>query len=130
MIQKNHYTWWTPRPIEVPEPEEQTIFVEQAHQPTKMMIAKYRDAGVRLQEYRKEQYDYGIGVEVPDGAIDPTRAPNFDLADASRILETANNNISKTKKQIEAEKAFKKKMEELDKKMSQDSNEKTDNSVN
>ena len=46
-------------------------------------ITAFIDAGRRLDEYRREMYDFGDGEEVPDDFIDPTRSGSFDLADAS-----------------------------------------------
>lgn len=41
-------------------------------------------AGQRLVDYRKSQFDFPEG-EIDESFEDPTRSPNFDLADASQI---------------------------------------------
>lgn len=53
---------------------------------TAQMIDEIMAAGDRLVAYRQAVYDYDAGAEVPDDAVDPTRRPDFDLADASEAL--------------------------------------------
>lgn len=55
-------------------------------------------AGQRLITAR-EQYDFGPDDEVPDDFIDYSREPNFDLSDASLIL----NSIKPVEKEEVAE---------------------------
>nr|QJB21667.1 MAG: hypothetical protein [Microvirus sp.] len=70
------------RPKKTPEINSGEIRVEKAgYIPAEKQIAQLMQAGVRLGQYRKEMYD----TETDDGEIDPTRGPDFDLADASTI---------------------------------------------
>lgn len=43
------------------------------------------NAGHRLSEFRKEQFDFGTDEELDEDFDDPTRSKNFDRADASII---------------------------------------------
>lgn len=52
-------------------------------------------AGERLEAYRQNQFDFKDGEPEPD--LDPTRGPNFDLADASRLLEETERKIAQAK---------------------------------
>lgn len=63
-------------------------------------INELLNAGKRLDEYRKEQYDFQIGEK--ETPIDPTRNANFDLADASRIAEETNQRLREQEQRIEA----------------------------
>lgn len=60
--------------------------------PAEIQIMEMIQAGERLGEYRKEKYDYG-SIEEDDGAIDPTRRLDYDLADASRDLANSERNL-------------------------------------
>ncbi|QXP44126.1 MAG: hypothetical protein [Arizlama microvirus] len=42
-------------------------------------------AGQRLEQSRKEQYDFPDYKSIDDDFTDPTRARNFDLAEASQL---------------------------------------------
>ena len=62
--------------------------------PAKQKIESFMQAGINLQTVRN-QFDYPDGV--PDGVdpvVDPTRSGNFDLADASRLAESALNRLT------------------------------------
>lgn len=61
--------------------------------PPERQIVDMINAGVRLGEFRKEAYDFGSGEEVPDDYIDPTRSPNFDMADAQAINLAVNKRL-------------------------------------
>lgn len=60
------------------------LLVEQEYVSTEKQIRSMINAGERLRIYRKESCDLQDG-EI-DFTLDPTREPNFDLADASQIL--------------------------------------------
>lgn len=51
------------------------------------------NAGQRLLDYRREQYDFGTDEEIDDNFLDPTRNPNFDLSDASLLAEQTSNRL-------------------------------------
>lgn len=42
-------------------------------------------AGQRLVTARKEMYDFAPDQDIDESLSDPTRSPNFDMADASQI---------------------------------------------
>lgn len=52
--------------------------------PAKKRIEDFLQAGMRLQAYRAEQFDFPDGTEDPNFS-DPTRDPGFDLSDASDL---------------------------------------------
>jgi len=71
--------------IEVPaEKNSGELLVEQEFVSTERQILSMLRAGERLRVYRKESCDLQDGEE--DFILDPTREPNFDLADASQIM--------------------------------------------
>jgi len=53
--------------------------------PADVQIEMFIQAGRRLDQARKEQFDFGPEEEVPEDFIDPTRNGSFDLADASQL---------------------------------------------
>lgn len=73
------------RPPVVEEMNDGVSEVETAgYIPANKQIELLISSGERLAQYRKEMYDYQ-SEEEDDGALDPTRGPNFDLADASLL---------------------------------------------
>jgi len=54
-------------------------------------------AGQRLVEYRKHQFDF-IGNEIDEDFEDPTRNPNFDMADASQLQLALQESLRQAKK--------------------------------
>jgi len=77
--------------------------------PPQVQINRMIQAGERLKIARREHYDFGNDEEVPDDFIDPTRAPDFDLADASAFQEAW-----ELKKQELSEKAEQEKIPEVE----------------
>lgn len=76
--------------------------------PTKIQVENMLIAGQRLNEYRREQYDYSEGDSVPDDVRpDPTRNPEFDLADATRLGREAKARLDKAAIEAEAAKVAK-----------------------
>lgn len=66
----------------VPEKNSGVLIVETAgYIPAKVQVEQMIMAGRKLAEYRKEMYDFGPD-EPDDGYVDPTRSPNYDMADA------------------------------------------------
>lgn len=53
--------------------------------PADVQIEQMIMAGQRLGDFRRENYDYDLEEEPIMEDMDPTRSPNFDLADASQI---------------------------------------------
>lgn len=64
--------------------------------PPKVQIENMILAGKRLEQARKEAYDFGPDDEVDYGFHDPTRDTGFDLADASRLAATVSENMKST----------------------------------
>lgn len=79
--------------LDVPEEKNSgELLVEQDYVSTERQILSMIRAGERLKIYRKETCDLQDGEE--DFLLDPTREPNFDLADGTNIL----NNIRPVEK--------------------------------
>lgn len=75
------------RPEKVFEIEDDTLIVERAgYVPAKQQIESMMYAGLRLRDFRKDEFD----GETDDEALenyDPTRDGDFDLADGSVLLQ-------------------------------------------
>lgn len=77
------------RPKKKPEINSGEIIVEKAgYIPAKQQIMNLINAGKRLLDYRREQYDFSDPKEVDNEFEDPTRKGSFDLADASQITRS------------------------------------------
>lgn len=88
------------RPVKTPEKNSGQIIVERAgYVSAKKRIEDMIDAGQRLVDYRKSEFDFPDGKDT--GFNDPTRNSNFDLVDAHHLLD-----------QIESKKKQEKKPEE------------------
>lgn len=109
--------WWNHPPEDIdPNYDPGETLVEQAHIDTRKQILSFRQAGIRLAEYRKEQYDFEREPDIETVRMDPTREPDFDLADASELLEQldtrfdsvkdAQSNAAKAEQEALAEKKF------------------------
>lgn len=86
--------------------------------PIQVQVRNMLVAGERLNEYRKEQFDFGPGEEVPsDVSPDITRSPYFDLADATQIGRAAEERLADQAKEIEKEKRKKLEIPEEPKKI-------------
>ena len=71
------------RKYEVLDPHSET---EQAgYIPPQIQIENMILAGERLNQSRKEMFDFASEEEIDEDAFDPTRRGNFDLADASQM---------------------------------------------
>lgn len=62
------------------------------------------NAGVRLREFRTEQFSHKETDDVSDVQLDPTLRNGFDLADATAMQQEIKYKAEETKKAIEAEK--------------------------
>ena len=91
------------RQYEVLDPHSET---EQAgYIPPQIQIENMILAGERLNQTRKDMYDFSSADEIDEDAYDPTRRANFDLADASQMaMETE---MSLRDQALEADKARK-----------------------
>lgn len=70
--------------------------------PAKRQITDMINAGARLDAYRKGMYDYEHPSDDDGYTIDPTRGPNFDLADAYRLGKEAGARLDKATKEAVA----------------------------
>lgn len=74
--------------------------------PADVQIEMFIQAGRRLDQSRKEQFDFGPEEEVPPDFIDPTRSGSFDLADATQLgRSTAAALESQARKKRESDEA-------------------------
>lgn len=92
MLKSNtHYT----RVRSKPEINDGITRVEKSgYIPAKTRIEQFIRAGVRLNDYKKEMFDTDIGYQDWESVnIDPTRSGNYDMVDAQRDLESANQRI-------------------------------------
>lgn len=69
--------------------------------PAKVQIENLLMAGVRLNDFRNNQYDMTDDIPNED-YFDPTRSPNFDFADATQLERQADEGISNSKKSAKA----------------------------
>lgn len=87
------------RPFEKGEINSGELIVEVAgYVPAQKQITNLLNAGRRLDEFRKGQFEFDFDEEVPEGYRDFTRDPNFDVVDASEL----SNALSKKRKELEA----------------------------
>lgn len=53
--------------------------------PPQIQIERMMMSGAALNNYRREQYDFGSEEEIDDTVSIPVRDPNFDLADGTQL---------------------------------------------
>lgn len=90
----------------VPKPEEnlgESLVESAGYISAQQQIENMMLAGETLNKYRLENYDFTAQMEDDDSYIDPTRSPNFDMADASALDRQLAEGRNLTKKQLEAE---------------------------
>jgi len=77
---------------------------------TKQQVAEYMAAGLQLQNYRNEMYDFESEDKVDEDYEDRTRTPGYDPADATQDLR----NVEKRLKQQAAVQKEKQNRESLE----------------
>nr|UXQ87926.1 MAG: hypothetical protein [Microvirus sp.] len=82
---------------------------------TKQQVAEYMAAGLQLQTYRSEMYDFEDEKSVDENYTDPTRSPGYDPADASTDLRNAEKRLRDSAAAKKSEEANKKMEEGLNK---------------
>lgn len=82
--------------------------------PAQKQIENMIAAGRRLQDYRREQFDFNPGEEIDEDFYDPTRNKNFDMADGFQMQENIINSMRAKASQT----AQKQRTDVLDKKTS------------
>lgn len=76
------YTKWK-RPERIKEKNTGKYLVEiGGYEPPKIKIENMINAGIRLKNTRKEQFDFASNDNVDESFIDPTRHKDYDIADA------------------------------------------------
>ena len=60
---------------------------------TKQQVAEYMAAGLQLQNYRNEMYDFESEDKVDEDFEDRTRTPGYDPADATQDLREAEKRL-------------------------------------
>jgi len=60
---------------------------------TKQQVAEYMAAGLQLQNYRNEMYDFESEDKVDEDYEDRTRTPGYDPADATQDLRNAEKRL-------------------------------------
>lgn len=73
--------------------------------PAKEKIESLIMAGVRLDQYRKEAYDWAPGEDIDDKFFDPTRHPSFEMEDGHILREKSKSKLDaiSRRQQIEAD---------------------------
>lgn len=100
----------------LPETNSGETIVERAgYIPPKIQIENMIIAGHRLQQFRKEQYDFQPGQDIDEDFDDPTRDKNFDLADASQLGMAAQQALTEAALSAERE-AIEKSLKEVEEK--------------
>lgn len=91
------------RKRQAPESNSGKSNVERAgYIPTKKRIENLMLAGQRLVESRREEYDFPDG-KIDENFSDPTRSPNFDLADATALSRAVDSRLSEQKRKAVSE---------------------------
>lgn len=73
--------------------DKERITEQAGYIPPQVQIMQFIQAGKRLNDFRKDQYDFDGSVDPDMSLEDPTREPNFDLADAAQLQQIANANL-------------------------------------
>jgi len=60
---------------------------------TKQQVAEYMAAGLQLQNYRNQMYDFESEDKVDEDYEDRTRSPGYDPADATQDLRNAEKRL-------------------------------------
>ena len=61
--------------------------------PPQVQIERMMMSGAALNNYRREQYDFGSEDEIDDTVSVPVRDPNFDLADGTQLANQVNQTL-------------------------------------
>ena len=91
------------RPVRILEKNTGEMLVEvKGYITAEKRINDMINAGVRLQESRKELYDFYDGNPANLSFSDPTRSPNYDMADAFQSQVAAKNRLRRSQMAQEA----------------------------
>jgi len=73
--------------------------------PAKIQIENLIDAGMRLIQSRRDNFDYGTDDKINSNITDPNRIPNFDMADASALIKGLEQTQMEKKKESDLKKS-------------------------
>lgn len=73
--------------------------------PADVQIEQLIQAGIRLDKHRKEAFDFAPEEAIDPTFEDPTRSPNFDMADASNLGAAVSDRLLKAQVEYEAAQA-------------------------
>lgn len=81
------------------EPGGGELMVETAgYVPADVRIREFIEAGIRLQEYRKEAYDFTAEEEIDFSEADPLRNKGVDIAEVSEMALGLSQRMAERKK--------------------------------
>lgn len=113
------------RPKDAPEINTgEDICEKTGYVPANVIIENMIYAGQRLDLARSDMYDFKDEEDIDHDYIDPTRAPGFDLADASAIGMQVSSKLSEQRKLFEEEKRIREEDEKKQYKLFQEEQEK------
>lgn len=92
-----HYSQSNPPPNGGEYNSGEIIVNTAGYRPLKLQITEVMAAGQRLADYRKLAFDFTAGEPTDDNFVDPTRRPDFDLADAHEIMQEINQRYARRK---------------------------------
>jgi len=75
------------------KPGKERIVETTGYRSTKQQVAEYMAAGLQLQNYRNEMYDFESEEKVDEDYEDRTRSPGYDPADATQDLRNAEKRL-------------------------------------
>jgi len=75
------------------KPGTKRIVETTGYRSTKQQVAEYMAAGLQLQNYRNEMYDFESEDKVDEDYEDRTRTPGYDPADATQDLRNAEKRL-------------------------------------
>ena len=90
----------------------ETITNQTGYIPLSMQLARLEAAGQQLSAYRAENYDFPPGVIVDDELQDPTRRPDYDMADASTALRDLERKLTERKRKEKEQKEYEESMKD------------------
>ena len=70
--------------------------------PASVLVSQMIRAGVKLREYREDQFHFGADEEVPQDFLDPTLDPDFDLKMATEAFDDAGKRLQAAREAEEA----------------------------
>lgn len=90
------------------------------YMPAKVRIEQFFQAGVNLENYRKQQFDYSVddNIDIDNVDIDPTRSKSYDFDDAHddlNHLREVEERVMSERKKVSEEAKLKAEAEKIEK---------------